>query len=132
MRLSRMGLFLAALTLSVGALAACAPDAPPDVYRGAECAYSQQIQDMWAGTGDEHWAVDVAIRESHCNPCAYYPGQSNCDVDPRSARGIFQLLGHGDLEHAACPLHPRPWSVAECNIQAAFWLYNEGRGKHHW
>lgn len=123
------------VVLGIGIVgAACEPPAPPE-YRSDECPLSWMIMEVWEGTGDGYWAVDTAIRESHCNPCAYYPGQSNCDADPSTARGVFQLLDHRDLEiaargHGGCGENGR-WSDAWCGVVAGKFLYDSG-GKRHW
>lgn len=42
------------------------------------------------------WAVDsIVSRESGWNPCAYYPGQSNCNASPSTACGLAQSLPCG-------------------------------------
>lgn len=39
----------------------------------------------------EWWAVDwIVSRESGWNPCAYYPGHSNCSASPYGACGLVQ------------------------------------------
>lgn len=104
--------------------AACGPTVPnaPSTYRSSECGYAQQIMDTWAGTGDEHWAVDTAIRESRCQPGAR---------NPSGASGVFQMM---------MPLHARlirdvcGWDGvfdADCNIRAAKALY-DGAGRRPW
>lgn len=128
-------LLLAPALVIVLLAAACGPPGAPSTYRSGECGLSEQIQEVWAGTGDEHWAVDVAIRESRCNPCAFYPGRSNCAADPSTARGVFQLLNHRDLElaargHGACP-HDGRWSDPWCGIIAAKFLYDSA-GRSPW
>jgi hypothetical protein len=110
--------------LLAASLAACGPDAPPDVYRGSECPLSAQIQEAWAGTGDEHWAVDVAIRESHCQPEAR---------NPSGASGVFQLMLplHSRLFGEVCLGGADVWWDADCNIAAARLLY-DGSGRRPW
>lgn len=75
--------------------------------------------------------IGVAMRESTCDPCAFYPGQSDCTAQPRTAKGLFQLLGHDDLLDAVCPGNPFAWSNAACNIAAARILY-DGSGRRPW
>lgn len=133
--LRRLVPIVLALGLAAAACGPAVPGAPPGVYRGDECAWSAEIQDVWAGTGDEHWAVDTAIRESGCNPCAFYPSRSDCGANPSTARGMFQLLGHYGLEqaargHGACPLDGR-WSDPWCGMIAAKFLY-DGSGRAPW
>ena len=122
---------VAMLILSV----ACDPPPPPGVYRGDRCAYATEILDVWSDTNDGQWAVDTAIRESGCNPCAFYPSRSDCAADPTTARGMFQLLNHRDLEdgargHGACPWDGR-WSDPHCGIIAAKFLYQQS-GRAPW
>lgn len=127
---------LVAIALSVWLGAACAPappdpppPAPPHAYRDGECGYSLLIESAFAGTGDERWAVDIAIRESRCDPCAFYPGQSNCDAMPGTAAGLFQLLGHDDLLERVCLGGRFVWYDPWCNAWAARLLYDSsGRG----
>lgn len=126
MRWYRIGLLLAAVTLSGNALLACAPQtgsAPPDAYRGSECPLSGEIQAAWAGTGDEHWAVDVAIRESHCDPGAY---------NRSGASGVFQLMMplHSVLVASVCGSSDKVFEPG-CNIAAARVLY-DGSGRRPW
>lgn len=106
---------------------ACGPTPAPMAdgpYRGSECALSQEIQDAWAGTGDEHWAVDVAIRESHCQPGAR---------NPSGASGVFQLMlpMHSGLFSTVCLAGPLVWDDPGCNIAAARLLY-DGSGRRPW
>lgn len=117
----RLALTLAAIVLSTGILTACGSDAPP-VYRGGECPLSRQITDAWAGTGDEHWAVDVAIRESRCQPEARNPSGASGVFQlmmPLHARLVYDVCGHGDVFDPAC------------NIAAARALY-DGSGRAPW
>jgi soluble lytic murein transglycosylase-like protein len=109
--------------LLAASLAACGPDAPPDVYRGSECPLSAQIQEAWAGTGDEHWAVDTAIRESRCNPDAY---------NQSGATGVFQLMMplHARFVGDVCGDPGLVWD-ATCNITAARIMY-DGQGRRPW
>lgn len=122
--MSRIVVLTVLCALLAVSLAACGESAPPYVYRGSECALSQEIQDAWAGTGDEHWAVDVAIRESHCQPDAR---------NPSGASGVFQLMlpMHAGLFWAVCYAGPYVWWDAGCNIQAARLLY-DGSGRAPW
>jgi hypothetical protein len=121
------------IVVSTGFLAACGPRIPngPDTYRGSECAYAAEIMDGFAGTGSERWAVDVAMRESRCEPCAFWPGRVDCGALPTTAKGLFQLEGHDDLLEAACPGDRWAWRRAECNITAARWLF-DGSGRRPW
>ncbi len=91
------------------------------------------IAQEWAGTGQEAKALHVVQRESGCDPCAFYPGRSDCNAMPHTAKGLFQLLGHDGLIFAACP---NPWGIVwwqdpVCNARAARWLY-DGSGWSPW
>ena len=122
--------------LMLGVIAAgCLPEPPPAGRASDACAYRAEIADVWQGTGDVQWAIDTAWRESKCDPCAFWPGRSDCHADPRTARGIMQLLNHRDLEDAArgvglCPEHGR-WSDLWCGLIAAKFLY-DGSGRAPW
>lgn len=120
-RVALLSLILATAVLAT-ACGPTAPDAPPDVYRADECPYAVEIMDAWAGTGDEHWAVDVALRESRCQPDAY---------NRSGASGIFQLMMplHARLIGDVCGT-PAPFDPG-CNIAAARALY-DGAGRRPW
>lgn len=70
------------------------------------------------------WAESIAWRESNCEPTAR---------NASGSAGVFQLLGHSDLLHAACPESDpaTSWSVADCNIRAAKSLF-DGSGVAPW
>lgn len=106
----------------------------PGPVSGASCAGTAvegAIRAAFAGTGAEEWALSVAARESGCNPCAYYPSQSNCFAQPTTAKGLFELLGHDYLLAAACPGNPFAWANAACNASAARSLF-DGSGTAPW
>lgn len=123
-RLPKIVVLSALCAVLAGVLAACGPDAPPSVYRGAECDLAPQIMEAWAGTGDEHWAVDTAIRESHCQPGAR---------NPSGASGVFQLMLplHAGLFSEVCLAGALVWDDPGCNIAAARLLY-DGSGRRPW
>lgn len=120
----------------LAALTACVPPAP-QVTSKVSCAGTPvegAIRTAFAGTGDEVWALAVAARESGCNPCAYYPSRSDCTsggINPRSAKGLFQLVNHDDLILAACPALYVAWNNPVCGAWAARYLY-EGSGRRPW
>lgn len=110
----------AVLTASV---AACGPSAPTLAYRHSECDLAPQIVEAWSGTGDEHWAVDTAIRESRCQPGAR---------NPSGATGVFQLMMplHAQFVAGVCGHSDLVWN-ADCNIRAARIMY-DGSGRRPW
>lgn len=77
--------------------------------------------------------LQKAWSESKCDPCAFYPGSSNCTpgFNPRTAKGFLQLLNHDDLILGACPGFYVRWQEPQCIAQAARWLY-DGRGRAPW
>lgn len=101
-----------------------APPAPAAISDGG-CAYADQIRAAWAGTGDEQWAVNTAVRESHCQPGAR---------NPSGASGIFQLMMplHRAFVAAICG-EPADELVFDpgCNITAARAMY-DGSGRRPW
>lgn len=115
---------LVALFVLAVCAAACGPRVPnaPGTYRGDECPWAAQIMEHWAGTGDETWAVDVAIRESRCQPEAR---------NPSGASGLFQLMMplHAQLVTDVCG-SPAVFD-GHCNIRAARALY-AGSGRAPW
>lgn len=114
--------FAPILLVALLGVAACGPPAPPGSYRGDECPWSVEIQEAWAGTGDEHWAVDTAIRESRCQEGAR---------NPSGASGIFQMMMplHARLVRDVCGFDGV--FDARCNITAARALY-DGAGRGPW
>lgn len=126
----RKVLAFAALCLLV---VACTPNPgpPPANYRSHECPHSLLIESVFDDTGDVRWAIDTAMRESRCDPCAYYPGRSDCTAMPRTARGLFQLLGHDDLLRQVCLAGSLVWYDPWCNTQAARLLYDRA-GRAPW
>lgn len=123
MRAIRIVVLTALTAVLAGLLAGCGPDAPPAVYRGSECPLAAQIVEAWAGTGDEHWAVDVAIRESRCNPDAY---------NQSGATGVFQIMTplHNNLIAGVCGDPQLVWD-ATCNISVARTMW-DGSGRRPW
>lgn len=97
--------------------------APAAVAGDSGCAYADAIRAAWAGTGDEEWAVNVAMRESRCQPGAR---------NPSGASGLFQLMVplHNQLIADVCG---DPGLVFDpgCNIAAARALY-AGAGRGPW
>lgn len=89
------------------------------------CGLADQIRAAWAGTGDEDWAVAVAMRESHCTSGAR---------NPSGASGVFQLMMplHRQLIADVCgePADDLVFDAA-CNIAAARALY-AGAGRRPW
>lgn len=120
-RIFVLTLLFAVLSVSI---VACGPSAPPSAYRGSECPLAAQIMEVWAGTGDEHWAVDTAIRESRCQPGAR---------NPSGASGVFQLMLplHAGLFAEVCLAGAHVWDDPGCNIAAARLLY-DGSGRRPW
>lgn len=59
----------------------------------------------------EWWAVDYIVsRESGWNPCAYYPGQSNCNASPSTACGLVQQNPCGKIPgHWTDPVAALKW-----------------------
>lgn len=100
-------------------------EAPAPNNVAAGCDLDTQIRAAWAGTGDEDWAVRVAVRESHCTP-----GARNAS----GASGVFQLMMplHRQLIVDVCG-EPADDLVfdATCNIAAARALY-AGAGRAPW
>ena len=90
------------------------------------CAYEAQIRAAFPTDGD--WAVDIAWRESRCQPDAVNWGET---CAPGShAHGLFQMC---------FPLHAPTFAAvgcadplsADCNIRAAASLY-QGSGRAPW
>lgn len=71
------------------------------------------------------WASSVAWRESNCIPTARNGASGSA--------GLFQLFRHDDLLAAVCPgVSPSvSWSNPDCNIRAAYALY-QGSGTQPW
>lgn len=92
------------------------------------CAYEALIRATFPEDGD--YMVSVAIRESGCNPCAFYPGRSDCNAQPNTAKGLFQLLGHDGMIIAICG-DVRLWSDPYCNAKVARALYDSS-GRSPW
>lgn len=116
----------ALLFATLATVAACGPAIPnaPDTYRGDECPYAAEIMHEWAGTGDEYWAVDTAIRESGCQPW-------KTNHQGSGASGIFQMMMplHAQFIRDVCG-----WDGvfdAHCNIDAARVMY-DGKGRAPW
>ncbi len=112
------GTVLTALVVAGGGLlAGCgfspSPAPAPDSCAGT--AVEGTIRNAFAGTGAEGHALQVAWRESRCNPGAIGAG---------GAIGLFQLVGHGDLLWAVCPYDFNAGTKADCNARAARLLYN--------
>ncbi len=121
---------IAALALALTIIAGCRPAGPPPPPPGG---LRQVVLD--AGWGNASPAVQDRVlnviipRESGWDPCAFYPGQSNCAAQPGSnvAKGLFELKGHDDLIHQACPFqYPLPWQDPHCNALAAWFLSGGG------
>ena len=115
-------------------LAACDPapaPPPPPNYRSHECPHSLLIESVFDDTGDVRWAIDTAMRESRCDPCAFYPSRSDCNAMPTTARGLFQLLGHDGLLAEVCLAGRLVWYDAWCNAHAARLLYDRA-GRAPW
>lgn len=107
---------------------------PAPVVYGDTCAgtgVEATIRRAFAGTGDEDYMLHVAWRESRCNPCAFYPSQSDCNADPTTAKGLFGLLNHDDLIEIASPGIPHGWANPGTNSLAARMLYDRG-GRGPW
>jgi len=101
-----------------------APRAPAAVAAvDSGCAYAGAIRAAWAGTGDEEWAVSVAMRESRCQP-----GARNAS----GASGLFQLMVplHNQLIADVCGDAGLVFDPG-CNIAAARALY-AGAGRGPW
>ena len=120
---------LGLLIVTVVALAACRPPAPPPAAgtTGLTCRGNAVIGDIignaFAGTSVGPYMDEVIVpRESGCDPNALNRSSG--------AAGLFQLLGHGDLI-AACPYLWRSPFDAYCNAWAARQLYN-GSGLAPW
>lgn len=140
----RLGLAVLAIPILALTLAACHPTGPPAPPPGAPTcgAGNQAVAAAFLGQGHwsqaPGWAQDrmlhvIIPRESGCDPCAFFPGQSNCAASPSTAKGLTELLGHDDLIHAACPLsYPLPWQDPGCNGYAAFLLSNGGTNLGPW
>ena len=91
-----------------------------------------------AGIPESQWQyVDYIVsRESGWNPCAYYPGQSNCDANPTSACGLAQSLPCGKQSkygHWTDPVANLKWQYEYVTARyggyqqaVAFWRVN------HW
>ena len=103
------------LLLPLAACRAGAPAAPANTCYGNEPADSA-IRAAFSDTPVLDHMEYIAHRESGCDPNALNPSSW--------AKGLFQLLGHDDLIHAACPLAYPAWNIAGCNAQAARYLYD--------
>ena len=112
------------VVMAAGAGTSEAP-APNIVVTAPGCDLDAQIRTAWAGTGDEDWAVAVAMRESHCTSGAR---------NPSGASGVFQLMMplHRQLIVDVCgePADDLVFDAA-CNIAAARALY-AGAGRRPW
>lgn len=66
--------------------------------------------DLW-------WAVDYIVsRESGWNPCAYYPGRSNCSASPTTACGLAQQNPCGKIPgHWTDPVAALRWQYQYVN-----------------
>lgn len=68
----------------------------------------------------EWWAVDYIVsRESGWNPCAYNPGKSDCNANPRSACGLAQSYPCGKV--------PGHWTDPVANLK---WQYQYVKGRY--
>lgn len=70
---------------------------------GSTTAYATGDCESWlneAGINNAN-ARELIKRESHCNPCAYNPGQSDCNYKGNAACGIPQALPCSKLRDVA-------------------------------
>lgn len=76
-----------------------------------------------AGIPESDWpAVDSIVRrESGWDPCAYYPGRSNCNANPTTACGLAQSLPCGKQAKYG------HWTDPVANLK---WQYDYVRGKY--
>lgn len=91
------------------------------------CEWADTIRAVWAGTGDEDWAVMVAVRESG-------PTCSTTARNASGASGIFQLMMplHRQLVADVCGGDPDSLVFdGDCNIRAARVLYDRA-GRSPW
>lgn len=89
-----------------------------------------------AGIPESEWEfVDYIVsRESGWNPCAYYPGRSDCSATPTSACGLAQALPCSKLgTNWYDPVHALKWQYNYVKARyggyqqaVAFWKIN------HW
>jgi hypothetical protein len=82
------------------------------------------IREAFAGTGQEDKALEIAWRESRCDPGAR---------NPSGASGLFQLMLplHSGLFWQVCLAGPASWHDPWCNAHAARLLY-DGSGWRPW
>lgn len=83
-------------------------------------------KDSWlaaSGIPRDQWVyVDYIVsRESGWNPCAYYPGQSNCNATPSSACGLAQSLPCGKQSVYG------HWTDPVANLK---WQYDYVKGRY--
>jgi len=97
---------------------------PANLTTGAgECALAELIHQYFDPYGEGAWAVQIAYRESRCQPDAR--SSTNC-------LGTFQVCSPlHDQIYRDLGLDPANWSDAETNIKVAAELYRRA-GKQPW
>ena len=105
------------------------PTAPKTTISGNKEDWMRQV-----GIPESDWTyVDYIIsHESGWNPCAYYPGQSDCNATPTTACGIPQALPCSKLgPNWSDPIHGLTWAhnyalerYGSWANAYAFWLSN--------